>query len=115
MGIELRGNTFVVKDESGGLVSGGGVSDQYQFRSGAWVRIGRREFQYSNDPPGLTCEGAKLKPREMINEIDRDTNLLTGAEIVKCGILHAENELTRTVTIRRKVPIKPLVRLEEVR
>jgi hypothetical protein len=115
MGVELRGNSFVVKDESGGLVSGGGVSDQYQFRNGAWVRIGRRESSYFNDPPGLTCEGAKLRPHEMVNEIDRDTNLLTGDEIVKCGILHSEQDFTRTVTVRRKVPVKPLVRLEEVK
>lgn len=116
MGIELRGNTFIVRDESGGLVSGGGVSDQYQFRNGAWVRIGRREFSYSNDPPGLPCEGAKLRAKELVNEIDRDTNLLTGNEIVKCGIVHSDNiDLTRTVTIRRKVSIKPLVRLAEVR
>jgi hypothetical protein len=115
MGIEVRGHTFLVRDESGGLVSGGGVSDQYEFRKGAWVRIGRRELQYFNDPPGLTCEGAKLKTREMVNEIDRDTNLLTGDEIVKCGILQSEGELTRTVTVRRRVPTKPLVRLEEVR
>jgi hypothetical protein len=115
MGVELRGNTFVVRDESGGLVSGGGVSDQYQFRSGAWVRIGRRELQYFNDPPGLTCEGVKLKPHELVNEIDRDTNLLTGDEIVKCGILHSDNDLTRTATIRRKVPTKPLARLADVK
>ena len=115
MGIELRGKTFIVRDESGNLVSGGGVSDQYQFRSGAWVRIGRLEFTYSNDPPGLPCEGAKVKPPEMVNEIYRDTNLLTGDEIVKCGILHSDKESTRTVTIRRKVPVKPLVRLDEVK
>ena len=51
MGIELKGDSFVVRDEYGGLVSGGGVRDQYQYRKDAWVRIGRRDSAITTKSP----------------------------------------------------------------
>jgi hypothetical protein len=38
--------------------------------------------------------------------------LLTGGQIVRCGIHDREKDTDRTVTLRRKVSVKPLVLLE---
>lgn len=130
MGIEIRGNTFLLADagSSGAGSSGHENRAQYRYQNGDWYLIGTSEHTWvyplngspdSFDANAHWCPQLHLSRDSVCRELQRSVNFNTREEIEKWDVYPVAGNFTpgenfRRIVLRHKIPRKPLTPMSQI-